>query len=474
MQLGNIESGTTLDFGFTTQQLDGTPITLAGSPSVAVYKGNSATETNVGITLTVDHDSRTGSHHVRILTADAFYATGNDYRVVLIAGTVDGTSVAGSVLAHFSIENRHSHANLKKVNDDSNVTDNIETGFTVAPGDAGGLPTVDANNRVGGIQGTKNRFDDLNDLSQSQSQSAATTALNTYDPPTKAELDAAESNIVAAVNAVNTGAARYITILTPVGYEIPDSGSVTVPIEVRTFDGDGEPVDIDAAANPTIAIYRASDDTDLSAALSAISKVETGRWRCTYTVTSADAVEPLRIDASGAINSTTRKTSAYPTVTDAVAVDYTAADRARDDAAKAAIDALNNFNPATDTVAITAASEDAVVAKVFGQALSGIGSADTVGAIIKDLADGGRLDVIFDSIKAVTDLLNAAQSEPSGVPAMNETPLTKLAYLFMALRNGVEVTASKKTFHDDAGNGEWAKALSDDGATYTEAEAAAP
>lgn len=35
----------------------------------------------------------------------------------------------------------------------------------VAPGANGGLPTTDANNRVAGIQGTKNTLDDLNDLS---------------------------------------------------------------------------------------------------------------------------------------------------------------------------------------------------------------------------------------------------------------------------------------------------------------------
>lgn len=39
----------------------------------------------------------------------------------------------------------------------------------------------------------------LNNLSQSQAQAAATAALNAYDPPTKAELDTAQSTIIAAV-----------------------------------------------------------------------------------------------------------------------------------------------------------------------------------------------------------------------------------------------------------------------------------
>lgn len=82
--------------------------------------------------------------------------------------------------------------------------------------------------------------------------------------------------------------------------------------------------------------------------------------------------------------------------------------------------------------------------------------------------------VVADAIKVVTDQLVAAQSEPTGVPAANETPLEKIGYIFMALRNGVTVTATNKTFLDDSGAGEWKKPLSDDGTTYTEAEAASP
>ena len=105
--LGDLTEDQTVEFTFNTQQADGTPITLAGTPSLAVYKTGSTEESTAGITLTVDYDSVTGLHHVSIDTsADAFYATGNDYSVVVAAGTVDGTSVVGATLAEFSIENR--------------------------------------------------------------------------------------------------------------------------------------------------------------------------------------------------------------------------------------------------------------------------------------------------------------------------------------------------------------------------------
>jgi hypothetical protein len=105
--LGDYSEDGTLDFKFNTIDSSDAPITLAGTPSLAVYKTDGTTESTAGITLTVDFDSVTGLHHVQIdLSADAFYATGNDYQVVIAAGTVDGNSVVGVVLADFSIENR--------------------------------------------------------------------------------------------------------------------------------------------------------------------------------------------------------------------------------------------------------------------------------------------------------------------------------------------------------------------------------
>lgn len=59
-----------------------------------------------------------------------------------------------------------------------------------AAGGNGGLPTVDANNYVAGIQGTKNQLDDLNDLSAAAVQSEAEDALAAYDPPTNTEMEA--------------------------------------------------------------------------------------------------------------------------------------------------------------------------------------------------------------------------------------------------------------------------------------------
>jgi hypothetical protein len=65
-------------------------------------------------------------------------------------------------------------------------------------------------------------------------------------------------------------------------------------------------------------------------------------------------------------------------------------------------------------------------------------------------------------------------AEPSGTPGATLTLREKIGWLFMALRNKLTVTSTKKTFFDDGGNGEWSKGLSDDGSTYTEDEANVP
>lgn len=108
MYLGDINLGDTIDFKFTTRRFStGAPFTLAGTPSVAAYPDNSTTEVTAGITLTVDFDSRTGCHNVRIVaTSGNGYQTGTNYAVVITAGTVDSVSVVGEVVAHFSIEKR--------------------------------------------------------------------------------------------------------------------------------------------------------------------------------------------------------------------------------------------------------------------------------------------------------------------------------------------------------------------------------
>ena len=107
MYVGDFAPGSTVALHFNTHTAAGTPITLAGTPAVSVYKG-STTESTSGVSLTVDYDSRTGMHYVVVDTSadGTFYAAGNDFSVVITTGTVNGVSVVGTVVGRFSLHAR--------------------------------------------------------------------------------------------------------------------------------------------------------------------------------------------------------------------------------------------------------------------------------------------------------------------------------------------------------------------------------
>ena len=104
---GDIRLADTIDIKFCTVTTTGAPTTLAGTPVVSAYPGNSTTQLTAGITLTVDFDGVTGLHNVRVAATGANgYATATNYALVITTGTVGGTSVVGYVVGAFSIENR--------------------------------------------------------------------------------------------------------------------------------------------------------------------------------------------------------------------------------------------------------------------------------------------------------------------------------------------------------------------------------
>ena len=97
--------GSTVLHQFNTRDKDGNPITFAGSPTLAVRK-NVETLTNTdGLTLVIDSGSVIGLHTLNIDTSQnsSFYATGNDFFVIVTAGTVDGNSVAGEIVLEFKL-----------------------------------------------------------------------------------------------------------------------------------------------------------------------------------------------------------------------------------------------------------------------------------------------------------------------------------------------------------------------------------
>jgi len=106
MYLGDYKEDDVVYFCWGTNDKDGASITRATDGSIKVYKDDGTTESTAGITDTEDFDSITGIHNCKIdLSADAFYAAGHDYSVVLVGAVIDG-EIVNAVLTTFSIENR--------------------------------------------------------------------------------------------------------------------------------------------------------------------------------------------------------------------------------------------------------------------------------------------------------------------------------------------------------------------------------
>jgi hypothetical protein len=105
--IGDFALGATFDLKFTTRQITGAPFTLAGTPVVSAYVGNSTTQITAGITLSADFDGVTGLNNVRVVATTANgYAVGSNYQLVITTGTVNSVSVVGEVIGQFSIANR--------------------------------------------------------------------------------------------------------------------------------------------------------------------------------------------------------------------------------------------------------------------------------------------------------------------------------------------------------------------------------
>jgi hypothetical protein len=117
--LGDFVADATVNIFFTTHDSSGgavAPSSAFEAADIRVYKNDSATQrsSEAGYTMTSPFDSITGLHLIKIDTSDntdaGFYATGNDYSVIISPDeTVDSQTVVAG-LAQFSIENRASLA----------------------------------------------------------------------------------------------------------------------------------------------------------------------------------------------------------------------------------------------------------------------------------------------------------------------------------------------------------------------------
>lgn len=122
--------------------------------------------------------------------------------------------------------------------------------------------------------------------------------------------------------------------------------------------------------------------------------------------------------------------------------------------------------------AVGGASVADIADGVWDEATAGHVTAGTTGKALGDvLANHASLAATLALIKAVTDLLTSAQSEPAAVPAANATPLAKLAWVAALHRNKITQTATQqKIYADDATTVIGTAGVGDDGTVFTRGE----
>lgn len=239
-------AGSILYFVINTHKADGTPITWAGSPSVAVTKdGGTTTETD-GVSLSVDAGTVVGRHIITIDTSQdaTFFATGHKFSVIVTAGTVDSVSTVGLIVAEFELG--EVPANVAAWNggalpvpaeagDAMTLTEAYDAAKTAAQ--AGDIPDISALALEATVAA-------LNDLSAAEVNAEVDTALADYDGPTKAEMDAGHA-LLATAAALATVDGIVDSILEDTGTTIPaligalhiSQGSETCNYTVYDTDG---------------------------------------------------------------------------------------------------------------------------------------------------------------------------------------------------------------------------------------------
>ena len=129
--VGDFNTSDVINQKFTTVDTTGVATGMCNSPILVAYKDDSATETILGITTTVNFDSITGYHNVLVDLSQnpSFYSTGSDFNIAILAGTISGTtSLRGYELFSFSVENRPLPSSERNAIADAFLDRNMATG----------------------------------------------------------------------------------------------------------------------------------------------------------------------------------------------------------------------------------------------------------------------------------------------------------------------------------------------------------
>ena len=372
---------------FTTRSIAGVPTALAGTPVVSAYENDSATQITDGITLGVDHDGVTGLNLLTIAatTANGF-ESGKDYNLVITTGTVDSVSAVGEVVGAFSIGRSAAAVDLanatdglgalKTLIDALNDFDPSATNVSVGSIAANAINAASIN--AGAI--TSGKFAAGAITATSIAASALNGKGNWNIGKTGYTLTQAfPANFSTLAITASTGRVTAGTVIDKAGYSI--SGTLT------TLDGlnNLSAADVNAQCDTAIsdaalatAASLATVDSNVDAILVDTNELQTNQGDWATATGFATAADLVTVDAN----------------VDAILVDTGTTIPAQ-------ITALNDFNPATDTVDVGALGGDTA-------ALANL--AESAGTMVTGAAVTGTLSTTV----MTTDLTEATDDHYNG------------------------------------------------------------
>jgi hypothetical protein len=306
-------------------------------------------------------------------------------------------------------------------------------------------------------------------------QSEVADALAVYDPPTHAELTSGldalptAAEVRAEMDSNSTQLAAIVADTNELQTDWADGGRLDLILDARASQSSVDT--IDNFLDTEVAAILEDTGTTIPALIAALNDLSQADIRTAVGLASANldtqlAALPTAAENADAVwdESTTGHTTAgtfgeqVKTDIDAILVDTGTTLDGKLDTIDGNVDAIlvdtgTTLDGKLDTI-------DTVVDAILADT-------GTDGVIVASLGTQAKADVNAE----VLDVLNTDTfGEPTGVPGATVSLVTKIGYLYMALRNKLTVTSSKKTFYDDGGAAEWEKDLSDDGTTYTESK----
>lgn len=392
---------------FTTQRFDTGAATNADSTPAATANKNGTDDGSFTLTVT---NIDTGRYKITG-TVPSGYASG-DVVNVSVAATVN--SVAGKgIVDSFTVQVRANDdlafpattgrslavdasglvdGNVKKIND-------VATTAVTTVKAVQGLTNADTiTDYTGNTKQTGDSFSRLGAPSGASIEADIAAIFARLGIPAGASTAADIAAVLVAVNNINNLSA-LANLFAPSTMARPASGSIAYPFTFVVKDAEGHAVDVDSNTVTLTATNAAG--TDRSSKLSSVTHSGTGEYTFTYTVSSTDPDEGLRITAAGTVASATRKAYANAEVADADSLTALAAIQAQTD--KLLFDG-SNFLKSTPQTGVTLAA----IQSLYAPAKAGdkmdiidIPNATAIAAIQNGLATATALaaaKTILDSI----------------------------------------------------------------------------